>query len=112
MVDIPKVLLNSPFHESELTSLTPQAANLSHAREPRLHVMPKRVTGDERAVLIVMRDRVRPRANDRHVASNNVEELRKLVDAGAAQQLPDPRHTPKATEASTLRSWWRFNASP
>ena len=49
MVDIPKVLLDAPFHESELTSLTAQAANLSHAREPRLHVMPKRVTGDERA---------------------------------------------------------------
>jgi hypothetical protein len=44
-----------------------------------------------------MRDRVRPRANDRHVASNNVQDLRKLVDAGAAQQLPDPRHTPVIT---------------
>src|ERR1700733_1823813 len=91
------ILLDAPFYECELTSLTAQAANLSHAREPRLHVMPKRVTGDQGAVLIVKRDRVRPRANDRHVASNNVEELRKLVDAGAAQQLPDPRPPPVTT---------------
>ena len=33
----------------------------------------------------------RSRADDRHAARDDVEELRKLVDPPAAEELPDPR---------------------
>ena len=38
-----------------------------------------------------MRQRMRARSDHRHIALQNVEQLRQFVDAGAAQPIPDTR---------------------
>ena len=52
----------------------------------------KCVIGDEFFVFGIVRDGVRPRANQGHIAAQHVQELRQLVQVGAAQQTPKPRH--------------------
>ena len=43
-------------------------------------------------VLLVVGDRVGPRADDRHGAAEHVEELRQLVERGAPQDPADAGH--------------------
>ena len=54
---------------------------------PGLHVEPEAVLGK---VALDQLDLLRARADDAHVAAQDVDELRQLVEAEAAQQPPDP----------------------
>src|SRR5471030_789626 len=73
VIDIPEVLFNAPLHLDKLACLSAQAVRLSHACESRLYMMSKGITGDQRAVFIVMGHRVRSWPDKRHVAADDVE---------------------------------------
>ena len=45
------------------------------------------IVGDHCAVLLIVSQGVRARANDRHIAFEHVEELGKLIDTGLAQDF-------------------------
>ena len=47
--------------------------------------MPERIGGDLSGIFVVMGERVWPWSDQRHLSSQNIHQLRKFVDAGAAQ---------------------------
>ncbi len=53
--------------------------------------MAEHVGVDQLLVLLVVRDRVRPRPDDRHLAAQHVEELGELVERGASHEGSDAR---------------------
>ncbi len=53
---------------------------------PGLHLVPDHVAVDQLAVQLVVRHRVRPRPDHAHAPLQHVDELRQLVERGAAQE--------------------------
>ena len=58
---------------------------------PGLHLVAQHVALDELAVQLVVRHRVRARADDAHASLQHVDELRQLVERGAAQERAERR---------------------
>ena len=58
---------------------------------PGLHLVADHVAADQLAVQLVVRDRVRARADDAHAPLQHVDELRQLVERGAAQERAEAR---------------------
>src|SRR5207302_1036617 len=55
-------------------------------------------------------------ADDAHVATQDVEELRQFIEAGSAQDMPQARHSPiraqlvrRPLTVSLIRIWLAFN---
>src|SRR4051794_7185771 len=71
------------------------AEHLHRPRHPRLDGEPETVLGP---VALDEPHPLRARPDDAHFAPQHVDELRKLVDREAPQQLAHPRHTRIATE--------------
>ena len=64
------------------------AATTVHLREPGdagPHLVPQHVALDELAVFLVVRDRMRARTHQAHVAEHDVHQLGQLVDRITAQ---------------------------
>ncbi len=53
--------------------------------------MPECVFRQQFAIVAVMGDGMRTRADQRHVAAQDIEKLRQFVNAGGAQQAAEPR---------------------
>ena len=78
--------------EVELDALVPRqrgaAVDLRPAGDPGLD---REAAALARRVLLDLHRHRRPRADDRHLAAQHVDEVRQLVERGAAQQAPDAR---------------------
>jgi hypothetical protein len=71
--------------------LAAQAVDLRPAGDARQHVVAPRIARDLLLVFAIVRERVRARADQRHVALDDVDELRQLVDVPFAQGSPETR---------------------
>src|SRR4051794_10811958 len=92
VVDVVEVELNPVAHLVVAVGLAAKTVNLRPAGHTRLDVVTTRIERDPLFIVAVVRKRVGPRPDQRHVAHQNVEELRDLVDVGTTQELPDFRH--------------------
>src|SRR5260221_6453691 len=79
-------------HLVQRIRLTPKSVHLGPAGDSRLHLVTEHVLEDPRAILHVVRDRVRARPDHGHVARKDVEELRQLIDRGATKKCPEAGH--------------------
>ncbi len=64
------------------------ARNLSETRETGLYLVTARVGVDHRGESLVMFGQMRAWTYERHLALENIDELRQFVEAGAAQIQP------------------------
>src|SRR5579883_1663715 len=95
MLDVIEVMLHSLLNLLDGLGLASPAVHLRPARDPRLHAMPGVVVPDRVLVEQTARlggERMRPWAHDGHLATQDIDELRQLVEAGLAQEGTDPRH--------------------
>ena len=67
------------------------AIHLRPTGDAGLDVVAARIKGDLSLIFAVMREGVRPRPDQRHVAEQHVDQLRQLVEVPAPQVPPDPR---------------------
>ena len=88
LADVLQIELDAFFHFFQRVGFAAPAVDLRPAGDARLHLMAQHVAFNQRAVLLVMRHRVRTRANNRHPAGKDVDKLRQLVQRGAAQEVP------------------------
>src|SRR5206468_12698475 len=65
---------------------TAQVIDLRPSCEARPHLLPLQVARHRRAVLLVEMGGLRARADEAHVAFDDVDELRQLVEARAAEE--------------------------
>src|SRR5262245_46518790 len=94
MLDVVKVMLYTFPYLLEGVGLAAPAIDLGPAGDARLHPMARVVVLDRLLVEQGARlggERMGPRTDDRHLAAQHVQELRQLVEAGAAQEGADPR---------------------
>src|SRR2546423_13051681 len=84
MIDVPHVEKH-PFLEGDLIA----SGDLPDASEPRPDRQPPALPALVERDLLRQR---RTRADDAHVAAQDVDELRQLVDAVLAQETADRRH--------------------
>src|SRR5262245_38007810 len=78
--EVIEVVLDACLHVFEPGCLAAAAVDLGEARDARQHLVADHVSLDEPAVLLVVRHRMRPGADEAHAAAKDVEELRQLVD--------------------------------
>ncbi len=72
--------------------LAAQAVHLRPAGDAGLDAVATQIAVDDLGIILVVRDCVRTRADQGHVALEHVYELRQLVEAGLAQEAADARH--------------------
>jgi hypothetical protein len=94
VAQIIQVVLDARFHLVQRGGFTTQAVDLGPAGNARLDLVAQHVALDHLAVLLVVRDRVRARADDAHPSLQHVDELRQLVQRGAAQEAADAGQAP------------------
>ena len=92
VLGIPYVVRNTPAHQFGVSSLAAQAIDLRPARDARLHVLPDLVVLDQPRVVHIMGHGMGPRSDKRHLAPDDVEQLRQLIDAEATKPVPYPCH--------------------
>ena len=86
---VPKIHHDATMHQFDASGFTTQTMDLRPARDARFHVLSNFVIFDQIRVQSIMRRRMRPRANDRHFATQDIPELRQLVEACLAEPLSD-----------------------
>jgi len=85
VVDVPKVEIQPLLHQPDLRGFGAAAAQL----------MPKGTIRQQFAIGAVVGDGIRTRADQRHVAAQDVEKLRQFVDAGGAQHATEIGGNPR-----------------
>src|SRR6185436_10030427 len=81
-----EVVVDARLHLLDRDGLAAQAVDLGEAGNSGLHLVADHVAADQLAVELVVRDRVRARADHAHAPLQHVDELRQLVERGAAQE--------------------------
>src|SRR5882672_3716695 len=89
---IVEIEIDAAPHLVERIGVAAEAVHLREARDAGPHLVPLHVALDQPAVHLVMRHRVRPRADDAHAALEDVHELRQLVERGAAHEGTERGH--------------------
>src|SRR5205085_6713254 len=80
--------------------LAPQAVHLLPARYPRLDAVAVAVADDVLPEELDELGSLRARAHEAHLAAQDVQQLRQLVERGAAQEAPDRGTTVLALDAA------------
>src|SRR5512147_2453558 len=91
VLDIKDVVFDAAAHLIEGIRLAAEAVDLRPAGDTRLHFVPPMIAADQLRVLLVVFDRVRSRTDHRHVAPEDVEQLREFVEARNAKDSADAR---------------------
>src|SRR5271167_5098277 len=81
-------MLDAPLQLLFGVGLSTVAVNLRPSGDSRLDIVPARIERDAPFEFPIMRQGMRAWADEGHVALDHVEELRKLIDAPAAQPRP------------------------
>src|SRR5690606_38425828 len=79
------------FHFLETLGLAAKTVDLRPPRDPGTHFVTEHVAVDELAILLIVRDRVRPRADEAHAPEQHVEQLRQLIERCLPQEAPERR---------------------
>ena len=90
-LDVLIVSINACGHRFNRIGAPAQALDLGQTGEAGAGSKAQMIVGDLGAVLLIMRQGVWTRADDRHVAAQNINKLGKLVDAGLADDLAERR---------------------
>jgi hypothetical protein len=99
IVDVIEVVVDALLHLLVSVGLSPIAMNLRPSGDAGFDVVPPGVEGDATLVLPIVSQRMRARPDERHVALDDVEQLRKLIDA-------------QRSRLQITFSDWRGEASP
>ena len=91
MLDVPDVFFDAAFHLPQFFGLTTETGDLRPTGDARTHEVAHHVFVDECAVFFGVFEHVRARSDERHVAEEDVDELRQFVDVGAAHEVADAR---------------------
>src|SRR5215813_5343272 len=97
VVYVPNIEVDPLFHGLNSGRLTAIAADLCPTRDPGLHVMAKGVVADLLGKITVVGSRMWPRPNQRHLPTDNIEQLRQLIDACPSQPCANTRDSPIAS---------------
>src|SRR6266700_7313466 len=97
IIDVPNIVLDPLFHGLNSRRLTAIATDLCPTGDPRLHMMAERVVADLFGIIIIVGCGVWPWSNQRHLPTDNVEQLRQLIDACPSQPCAKPRDPPVAS---------------
>lgn len=89
VLHVPDVVVDAAFHLPQLLGLAAEARHLCPARDAGFAEEAYHVVVDELVVHRGVHEHVRARADDAHVALEDVEELGQLVDVGAAHQVAE-----------------------
>src|SRR5579883_809028 len=92
MIDVVEVVFDAASHLFGCVGLSAKAVDLRPPRDSGLYPMAAEIAVDQLDVMLVMGDRMRPRADQRHGSRKDVQELRQFVEAAAPQKSADPRH--------------------
>src|SRR4051794_6522214 len=92
VVDVIEVVLDAAAHGVLGVGRSAQAVDLRPPGDARLDVVAAGIEPDAPLEGLIVRHRVRPRTDERHVAEEHVQELRQLVDVPAPQKAADQRH--------------------
>ncbi len=92
MIDIIEVVIEPGLHCLVIANFAAMAVHLRPAGDSRLDVVPSRIAIEPFDVALVMSERMRPWADNRHFTRENVDELRQFVDAEAAQICAQTRY--------------------
>jgi len=84
-----QVELHPLLHFVQRPGLAPQAMDLGPTGDPWLDPMPPEIAVDDPAIIIVVGNRMRPRADQLHCALQDIDQLRQLIKAGASQKPTD-----------------------
>src|SRR5262245_13333885 len=83
------VHLNTSTHFLGGISLTAQTVDLSQAGHARFDLVAIAITADTRSVVFIVNECMWPRADQRHLAEQYVDQLGPFIDASFAQKPPD-----------------------
>src|ERR1700733_3002803 len=86
VVDVPKVKIKTVFHKRDLSGSATRAVDLRPTGYSRLDVMPECIFRQQLTIVAVVSDGMRTGADKGHVADQDIEKLRQLIDAGGADQ--------------------------
>jgi hypothetical protein len=86
IVYIPEVVFDPFLHFFQGLGLTTTSVHLRPPSDAGLHVMAEGILFNLLEEKVVMRSRMRPRTDNGHFATQNIDKLRNLVDAGLTDQ--------------------------
>src|ERR1700730_5165423 len=89
VLDVVKIHANAQAHLLGVLGRPPQALDLRPSRHARLDAVAAGIAVEPVAVVVIVGERMRSRPNQRHLATQDVEQLWQLVYAGAVPGLAD-----------------------
>src|SRR5580700_11857135 len=104
MSDVLEVEGHPGRHPLDVRGGAAKAGNLRQTADPRPRQESRVVVFDCGAVELVMRQGMGPWAHQRHIAFENVQKLRQLVDARTPEEEPKPRQASVALAG--LKDLW------
>src|SRR5450631_3148938 len=93
VVNVPEVAVDPALHLFNASRFAPKAFDLGPAGYSRFYMMAERIIRQQVAEMIVMRQCMRPRPHQRHIPTENIEQLGQFIDAGITQNSTDWRDT-------------------
>src|SRR6266702_5813682 len=103
IIYVPNIVLDPLFHGLNGRCFTATATNLCPTGDPRLHMMAEGVVADLFGIVIIVGCGMWPWSNQRHLPTDNVEQLRQLIDACPSQPCAKPRDPPIASHRLCYR---------
>ena len=89
-LDILEVEIDARLHVAKPGRAAARAIDLRPAGDAGLDQMAQAIIRDPRRIIFVMGDGVRARPHQRHVAGQDIQKLRQLIQAGDAQKFAHP----------------------
>src|SRR6185437_5825533 len=90
VLDVVEIVLDARAQHVRGLGGASETVDLGPAGDAGRHIEAARVGGDLTSEFVVMRERMWPRTDNRHLASQDVEELRQLIKVAPAQDAPNP----------------------
>jgi hypothetical protein len=101
VLHVPDIMLDPFFHLVKIFRLPPESIHLRPAGDARLYKLSDHEFIQQTGIVIRMFQHMWPRTDDTHISPQHVEELGKLVQAGAPQKSAETRD-PVVTAGSLL----------
>ena len=93
VIDVVQIVLHTTLHFLERIGVAAIAVDLSPAGNAGLDVMATKKRRNQLCKHLVLRGRVWTRPDERHAAGQDIDQLRKLIDIGMAQEASHAGHS-------------------
>src|SRR6266508_5548328 len=90
IIDVVEVVLDALSHLVVGVGFTAKSMDLRPAGDAGYHVVPAGIERNLALIVVVVRQRVRARAVERHGAGEHVEQLGNFIDVPTTQPAPEP----------------------